>query len=274
MLGTISKASRVLDLFTAASPEWGVSEVAAHLQVAKSSAHDLLATLTEIGLLRRLPDGRYRLGWRIPELNHALLEGTDFLRVARTHTQRLADQLRATIHVAALREHHVIYLDKAVGWRTADFTTTDVGLAAPMHCTALGKVLLAALDVEAADALIDRNGLSRHTPRTITSSTRLREELLAIRGRGSGYDFEEAYSRVCCVAAPIRDSKGQVQAAVSASVPLRYFQTHQDLLKRGVQAVAANISLANRSAVDGRGTTVRVSGHDGRSGRRSPMQAV
>jgi DNA-binding IclR family transcriptional regulator len=64
MLGSVSRACRVLGLFTTDSPEWGVSQVALELGAAKSSVRALLATLAEIGLVRRLPDGRYRLGWR------------------------------------------------------------------------------------------------------------------------------------------------------------------------------------------------------------------
>ncbi|MFC9835528.1 IclR family transcriptional regulator [Rhodococcus sp. NPDC127530] len=260
MLGTINKAGRVLDLFTFTTPEWGVSEVAAEIRVPKSSAHALLATLTDIGLLRRVPDGRYRLGWRIPDLNRTLVGSTDFLVTARARTQQLADQLHATIHVAALREHDIIYLDKVIGGGTTDFASSGVGLAAPVHCTALGKVLLAALDTKTADALIDRHGLSGHTPRTITSSTRLREELVATRRRGWGYDLEEAANRVCCVAAPIRDHTGTVQAAISASIPRQLFGTRRDLLLRNIQAAAASISRQASSTGSVRHIGVGVAG--------------
>jgi len=69
MLGSVAKAGRVLSLFDAGSPERGVSEVAAALGIAKSSAHALLVPLGEVGLVRRLADGRYRLGRRILELS-------------------------------------------------------------------------------------------------------------------------------------------------------------------------------------------------------------
>jgi DNA-binding IclR family transcriptional regulator len=180
------------------------------------------------------------------ELNRALVDSIDFLFAARNHTQLLADQLRATIHLAALRQHEVVYLSKAIGRNTNDFTASGVGLAAPLHCIALGKVLLAALDTEAADALIDRHGLGKRTAVTITNSERRREELLTTRIRGCGYDLEESFDHLCRVAAPIRDINGYVQAAISASVPLQYFHTHRDLLQRNIRTVAVSISRARR----------------------------
>ncbi|MGW4334076.1 IclR family transcriptional regulator [Rhodococcus koreensis] len=242
MLGTVSKAGKVLGLFTSGLPEWGVSEVASELHIPKSSAHALLSTLNQIGLVRRIPDGRYRLGWRILELNRTLLESTDFLGAARSRTQQIADQLNATIHIAALREHDVIYLDKVTGCRRPEFTASAVGLAAPAHCTALGKVLLANLDEGQADALVERHGLTRCTSRTITSKPQLRAELGAVRLRGCSYDLEESASKICCVAAPIRDTQGVVQAAISISAPASQFRQHPVVLRRSVQRAAMGIS--------------------------------
>jgi len=117
MLGSVAKAGRVLDLFTADAPEWGVSEVAGALGIAKSSAHALLTTLDGIGLVRRSVEGRYRLGWRILELNRTLRHGTDFLGPHRVRLRHLADGLRGTVHVGALQGREVIYLDKITGAR-------------------------------------------------------------------------------------------------------------------------------------------------------------
>jgi DNA-binding IclR family transcriptional regulator len=79
VLGTVSKAGDVLKLFTAADPERGVSEVAQRMRLPKSSAHALLATLAETGLVRRTNTGRYHLGWRVVELHQALVSSTEFL---------------------------------------------------------------------------------------------------------------------------------------------------------------------------------------------------
>ena len=74
MLGTVGKASRVLDLFTSEDPEWGVTDTALALKVPRSSAHDLLDTLTQTGLLRRVTGNRYRLGLKLLTLSNTALE--------------------------------------------------------------------------------------------------------------------------------------------------------------------------------------------------------
>ena len=246
MLSTIVKAGKVLDLFTTNAAEWGVSETAERLHIPKSSAHDLLATLAETGLLRRLPDGRYRLGWRLAELNRTLADSTAFIGQTRDRTQHLADQLRATIHIAALREHKVVYLDKVVGVQTPDLSPTEVGATAPVHCTALGKVLLAELEADTVEMLIARNGMARWTSQTITKSGRMQEELVSTRMRGWASDIEETASRLCCVAAPIRDRSGRVQGAISASVPLEQFRQHRHLLQRNITTAASGLSRLTR----------------------------
>ncbi|MGW4340712.1 IclR family transcriptional regulator [Rhodococcus koreensis] len=245
MLGTVTKAGKVLDLFTATSPEWGVREVADRLQIPKSSAHALLATLSDIGLVRRLAEGRYRLGWRIVELNRTLIDSTDLLTAARPQLGYLADQLRATVQVAALREDAVIVLDKIVGAGISDFSASAVGRAAPIHCSALGKVLLAHLDVCRVDTIVERHGLEKRTTRTITSSSRFRAELEAVRLRGCGYDIEESTGRQCCVAAPVRDAEGDVYAAISITLPLHPFRRNPEMVRRAVQRAAARVSKSS-----------------------------
>jgi IclR family KDG regulon transcriptional repressor len=141
-----------------------------------------------------------------------------------------------------LRDHHVIYLDKIVGSQVHDLTPTDIGATAPVHCTALGKVLLAELDTEAVDALIARNGMARWTSQTITKPERMHEEPASTRMRGWASDLEETVTRLCCVAAPIRDSSGRVQGAISASVPLKQFRQHRHLLQRNITTTASGLS--------------------------------
>ena len=89
MLNTVLKAGQVLELFDRANPEWGVSEVAASLDIPKSSAHALLSTLAEISLLRHTETGRYRLGWGLFSLSQMLLDTTEFRREAQREMEQL-----------------------------------------------------------------------------------------------------------------------------------------------------------------------------------------
>ncbi|MFC9835541.1 IclR family transcriptional regulator [Rhodococcus sp. NPDC127530] len=242
MLGTVAKAGRVLDLFTSTNPEWGVCEVADRLEIPKSSAHALLSTLCEIGLTRRSVGGRYRLGWRIAELNRTLVGTTGLLASARPVLHQLADQLHATVELAALRHLKVSILDSVDGAAARNSRTVGPARPSSPHGTALGKVLLAHSEVRVIDAFIGDDRLMQHTPHTITCPTRFRAELKAIRLRGVGCDVEEAHIGLCSVAAPIRDAGGAVHAAISLTVPALSFRRDREVLCRSVQRVAGRIS--------------------------------
>ena len=101
-LQTVQKIGPVLDLFTVERPEWGVSEVAGELGVPRSSAHALLASLVDIGLLQCRARGRYRIGWRVVELNQALQGTVDVKSCAAPILQALSEKLGETTHLAVL----------------------------------------------------------------------------------------------------------------------------------------------------------------------------
>jgi DNA-binding IclR family transcriptional regulator len=242
MLGTITKAGRVLELFTVDAPEWGVTEAAAALGMPKSGAHEVLATLAEIGLLQRTGQGRYRLGWRIVSLNRTLVETAAFRDGAHRRMQRLADRFDKTLHLAVLDGADVVYVDKLDAPRGDRITESGVGLRMAPHCSAVGKVLLAWSGERRIQTVADLNGLDRRTPRTITSLHDLRADLRRVRERGFALDLQEAVPNLCCVAAPIRDAHGSVQAAMSISVPLRQFRQNPDRYRQIIESAAAEVS--------------------------------
>jgi DNA-binding IclR family transcriptional regulator len=248
MLGTVTKAGRVLDLFTPAEPEWGVGEVAERLGIPKSSAHGLLATLCGIGLVRNVA-GRYRLGWRIVELNRTLYKTTGLLNGTDTVLRQLAEQVGATVELAALRHHDVAVLDRVVG---ASMRANDnrVGHRATAN-SACGKVLLAHAGTRAIGRFVDEVTLVPQTSHSITEESKFRSELNAVRLRGLAYDMEESSSGLCSVAAPIRDAEGTVHLAIGLTLPALSFRRDRELLGKSVQRSAARISHSVRSA-DGR----------------------
>jgi IclR family KDG regulon transcriptional repressor len=252
MLSTINKAGAVLDLFTTQQPEWGVTEVAGALGTSKASAHAVLSTLVDIGLMRRTPDNRYRLGWRLLALSRVLVESVDFRAYARRRMQHLARRYGGTLHLAVLDGAQVLYLEKAEGPASGSIAATGVGLRMDAHCSAVGKVLLAAGGIGNAHGALEQAGMARHTPRTITSSDELDRELVAVRSRGYARDEEEGLDGVCCFAAPIYDRHHVVQAAISVSVSPAAFRRAGNGYRRIVQTTASDVSrdLASLAATN------------------------
>ena len=244
MLGTVTKAGKVLDLFTPAEPEWGVGEVAERLGIPKSSAHGLLATLSGIGLVRNVA-GRYRLGWRIVELNRTLRKTTGLLNGSSTVLRQLGDQLGATVELVALRHYDATVLDRVVG--ASMRANDDPGGHRSAASSACGKVLLAHVGPRVITGFLDEVGLVPQTSHTITSVSKFRSELNAVRLRGLAYDMEESRSGLCSVAAPIRDVDGSVHLALGLTLPALSFRRDRELLGKSGQRSAARISESVRS---------------------------
>jgi IclR family KDG regulon transcriptional repressor len=242
MLQTIEKASEVLALFDREHSEWGVRDVAEALGLAKSSAHDLLTSLEQVGLLGKNDEGRYRLGWRLVMLSETLLATTELRREARPIMEELADQYRETIHLAVLDDSQVVYVDKLEGKQAVRVELTSLGTRLYAHCSALGKVLLAHEPEENVKRIIKLEGLPRFTANTITDAGELEQALVKVRKQGYATDQEEILSDLCCIGAPIHDHTGQVIAAISMSVPAYRFQRSQVELRKAVMRTGNLIS--------------------------------
>ena len=240
MLQTVQKIGPVLDLFTLDRPEWGVSEVAEAIGVPRSSAHALLSSLVETGLLQCRTRGRYRIGWRIVELSETLRGTVDVRSAAAPVLQELVDRYGETSHLAVMERYKVLYVDKIVGNHIINVVGVRIGAQLDAHCSAVGKVLLANRDPEEIRRFVTDKPSRRLTPTTITNSRALERELETVRRGGCAFDQAEAVQEVHCVAAPVRDDLGAVVAAVSMTVPASRFAPARNEFKRAVIAAAAD----------------------------------
>lgn len=241
MLGTVGKASRVLDLFTRETPEWGVTDTALELQVPRSSAHDLLDTLAQTGLLRRVEGNRYRLGLKLLTLSDAALDSLAVRGHARGVMECLARKLKATVHLATLDGTDVVYLDKVRAEGGPRIAVSGVGRRLPLHCTAVGKALLAHQSPGTISHTLDRLSMEPVTDRTISSVDTLRFELASSRRSGIARDREGSVLGVCCHAAPITEA-GRVTAAISLSVSMAIERQLGERYDEIVRAAAVKIS--------------------------------
>jgi DNA-binding IclR family transcriptional regulator len=227
MLQTIQKAGELLALYDREHTEWGVREAASKLKVAKSSAHDLMASLAKLGFLNKTEDNRYRLGWRLVTLSETLLATTELRKEAHPILEELASHYQETIHLAILDDTQAVYVDKLEGRQAVRVELTSLGARLYAHCSALGKVLLAYSEEDEVRRIIQTAGLPRFTDNTITNEEDLLQSLAKIRKQGFAYDLEEILPDLCCVAAPIYDYSGKVTAAISMSIPAFRFRRSQ-----------------------------------------------
>jgi DNA-binding IclR family transcriptional regulator len=221
-----------------------VGEISRRLDMHKSSASRLAATLSTAGYLEPAgAPGRYRLGSKL--LGLAALAGGDALpQVATPVLERLVADCGETGHVAVLDGTELVTVGVVDGWRSLRMHST-VGKRSPAHATAIGKALLAALPDAEVKRRYGRRALARRTPNTIDTMPALLEHLAEARERGWTADSEELEPGLRCVAAPVADHTGAVVGAIGLSGPAdRMTAAAVRRLGRDLRATAAEISAA------------------------------
>ncbi len=241
MIKTIAKASEVLALYDREHTEWGVRQVAQRLDMAKSSASDLLTSLAEIGVLNRTNRGRYELGWRLVVLSEVLLATAEIRCKAHPVIEEVAAEYQETVHLAILDDTKVVYIDKLEGKQAVRVELTSLGTRLYAHCSALGKVLLAYKPPEDVRRILASEGMPRFTPNTITDEHELAEALEKVRRQGYANDLEEVLPDLCCIAAPVHNYAGAVIAAISMSVPTYRFQRSEIYFRKAILNAAKRI---------------------------------
>jgi DNA-binding IclR family transcriptional regulator len=214
---SVDRALTILEML-AESGELGVTEIAARLDVHKSTAFRLLSSLEQHRLAEQLGDrGKYRLGFGIVRLAGATTARLDLAREGGPVCRRLAGEINETVNIAVMDAGAAVNITQEQG--SAAVTAQNwIGQRTPLHATSSGKVLLAWADADTLAAGL-KAGLERRTPATITDPAALRAELDRIRQRGWACAVEELETGLNTVAAPIRDAGGSVVAALSASGP-------------------------------------------------------
>ncbi len=216
---SVAKALMILDMLALAHREMSLGEIAKKLEAPKSTVHGLLSTLCECGYVEQSPlDGCYRLGVHLFELGMAVADNWDVRKIAAPYIERLLSEMQETVHLVVLDNGEVLYIDKRESNQSLRIVS-KVGARLPAHCTGVGKVLLAYLPPAEVKKIIETKGLCKYTRNTITDPNLLEKELQKVRRQGYAIDNEEIMDGLRCVAAPIRDHKGDVCAAISISGP-------------------------------------------------------
>lgn len=234
----LGRAMLILESFSPSDPGLSLAQIVERTGLAKTTAHRLLGGLVSLRLLERGAGGDYQLGGRLFELGMLATTQRRLLEVAMPFMQDLVARVPETAHLAVREDTEVLYVAK-VGSHHQAPSPSRMGGRMPLHCTAVGKMLLAHADEDTTRQVLGGN-LPRLTPRTITAPGLLSRQLERARKNGYSTEYEESAMGLSCVAAPITDGGGQVLAAISlagASTRFRPEQHAQD-----VMAAAAGIA--------------------------------
>ena len=169
-------------------------------------------------MVERTTGGKFRLGLRLFDFGNRAIEQYDLRDRAQPHLRRLVAETEETAHLCILEQAHVIYIDKIEPARSVRMITR-VGASNPVHCTSVGKAMLAFLPEERIADVIRRTRFERFTTRTIATAEALRAEIEKTRRRGYAVDDEEFEEGLRCIAVPLLDAQRLPVAAVSVSGP-------------------------------------------------------
>lgn len=218
----VKSVSRALDIITLVSSKkggLGVTEIANQIDINKSSVYRILSTLVQYGYIEQDNEtGRYKLGYKFLEISSKLLDSIDLRSEARPFLQELENLTNEVIHLVVYDQGEVVYIEKLEGNETLRMHS-KVGKRAPMHCTSVGKAIIAHLPSSIVIDILDRKGMPVHTEKTITDKAEFLKELARVKKRGYALDLEENETGITCIAVPIFDHLGKAIAAVSVSGP-------------------------------------------------------
>ena len=220
-LSSVSNAARLLKEFGRGEREMGVTELSRRLGIGKSTAHRLLNTLTEERLLEQDSDtGLYRLGLIMHELGANVQASLDIHTAASPVMEKLRNLTQETIQIAVLDRREVVYVERRESPQTIRLFGR-VGHRNDAHCTSTGKVLLAYLPPAELDDILHGWKLKKQTPYTVADHATLRRQLDQVRHEGYAENINESEIGLASIAAPIRDYRGVVVAALSVAGPIQ-----------------------------------------------------
>jgi len=221
-----------------------VTEIADYLDRPNSTIHNHLATLEEQDFVVRRQNRTYEVGLRFLEIGGRRRKKSSFYKSAKSHVDDLADETKElanlvieehgkTVHIYLSRGEKAVSLDSYIGMRTA------------LHAGASGKAILANLDKDHVDKIIETHGLPTLSKNTITDRETLFDELEMIRDRGYANDREERLKGLRCVGAPVKTRDGELVGSISVSGPVSRFKGERftEELPDKVVGVADMISL-------------------------------
>lgn len=195
-----------------------LDEICEKLSLPKTSAYDIVTTLGEMGMVNvdRGQRQRYTIGLTAYRIGINYTNNLDFISVTEPELKAFAKEVGKTVFFGVRSDHEVVYICKAEP-ENPIITTATVGSKNPMHCTSLGKAILAYSDAETRAQVVPRIKFTRKTEQTIQDRETFLKELEKVKEQGYALDARELEEHMECVGAPVFGPDGSVIGAISVS---------------------------------------------------------
>jgi len=241
---SINRAIGILEMMANQPREMGITELAEIMGIRKGTIHRFLSTLKETKFVQQNPENKkYSLGIRAFEIGKAVQLEKIYRDIMLPYLRNLLSRCGETVNAAILDYDEIVYI---ISLESKNFLRFHIqeGSRLPATCTALGKVLLSSLSEDNLEVMFPKKeSFKILTPNSINNMAKLRKVLREVRKKGYAIDKEEAFLGVQCIAAPVRDNKGEIISAISISTPsIRMSQDKRGYLLKSLLETAQIIS--------------------------------
>jgi len=219
IVNALDRGLSILEILATEGESLGVTDLSKRISVNKATVYRLLSTLASRGYVELDPEvKKYRASLGIVKLGGMILNRIELGIEAGPALKELAQRTDESAHLAVLSDGEAVYIDREVS-KSLVAVKTELGMQVPLHCSAIGKAMIAFLPEDELQQIIDRRGLPGFTDKTITSLAKLKRELSSVRKQGYAVDDEEYTVGVRCVAAPVWSHRGEVEGSIGVSGP-------------------------------------------------------
>ena len=245
---SISRAFHILEEIARAREGIPLSELSKRVGLHNSTAFHLVKTMVSLGYIRQERDTkRYRIGRPLFGLAASALDEIEMVSHATPILEALSHQSGESSHFAVRSADAVMVVARTSG-PSAFQLTNRVGVLRPAHCTALGKVILAALTPDQFERFLARADLKACSPKTVTEPELIRRDIAEVRQNGIAFDDGEFDAEVRCVAVPVLDFSGQVLGALGISGPvwrmsIQTLQSHARIVREAAAQLSAEFGF-------------------------------
>ena len=234
----IDRSARLLDAIAESPTPASLKILAAETGLHPSTAFRILASLSDVGFVAKDSAGHYFLGKKLLRLGGKVRPGLDIREEARDVMEAIRDEIGETVNLTVREGDEVIYLERV----TPNRMMRVDGSRAPLHVTAVGKLMLGALGDSFIRAYSERSGLKPYTSHTIATQHVLLKAVHESVAQGFAYDNEEAELGVGCIGVLIHDNTGNVVSGLSISAPIeRRRDEWVALLKQSAKTISERL---------------------------------
>jgi len=215
----IDRLASLMDIMARYDDAVSLKILSAESGLHPSTAYRILASLTEHHYVERDKNGTYRLGFKLLHLGSHVRQRVDLRQQAIPIMAKLRDKLGETVNLTVKEGDEVVYVERAISGHVMRVEQV-IGSRAPLHVTAVGKLMLGQIGEDASHSYAQRTGLPAYTPNTITEVSRLVNVCREGITQGYAFDNEEAEMGVGCIGVLVFDDTGDVAGGLSLSAPI------------------------------------------------------